>query len=182
MHKQFNQFVYSRSVVHRKETSSPVVHQPETSSRTVECEAKTDPICFESQTEISLPEYCKVVIRQNVLTTDINLFVDFTTHPFDWWYDGNIFKYVFSNVTELLESIQRIVWQCSNFGLSGLKHFKHSYEKVFYSVDAIWDKIMSLDFINWLDTLSIIVFACLALIFLCIVHTNGWHKKFYECF
>ena len=137
---------------------------------------KQTPFAFESQTEISLPEYCKVEIRQNVLTADI------TTHPFDWWYDGNIFKDVFSNVTELLESIQRIVWQRSNFGLSGLKHFKHSYEKVFYSVDAIWDKIMSLDFINWLDTLSIIVFACLALIFLCIVHTNGWHKKLYECF
>ena len=84
MHKQFNQFVYSRSVVHRKETSSPVVHRPETSSRTVECEAKTDPICFECQTEISLPEYCKVEVRQNVLTADINLYDDFTTHPFDW--------------------------------------------------------------------------------------------------
>jgi hypothetical protein len=123
-----------------------------------------------------------VEIRQNVLTADINLYDDFTTHPFDWWYDGNIFKDVFSNVTELLESIQRIVWQRSNFGLSDLKPFKHSYEKVFYSVDCIWDKIMSLDFINWLDTLSIIVFACLALIIMCIAHTNGWYKKFYGSF
>jgi len=159
-----------------------MVFSPETSSRTVECEVKTETICFDIQTEINFLEYCKVEIRQIVLTTDSNLYVDFTTHPFDWRYDGNIFKDVFSNDTELLESIQRIVWQRSNFGLSDLKHFKNSYERVFYSVDGIWDKIMSRDFINSLHTLSIIVFACLALIFLCIAHTNGWHKKFYGSF
>ena len=108
-----------------------MVFSPETSSRTVECEVKTETICFDIQTEINFLEYCKVEIRQIVLTTDSNLYVDFTTHPFDWRYDGNIFKDVFSNDTELLESIQRIVWQRSNFGLSDLKHFKNSYERVF---------------------------------------------------
>ena len=101
-----------------------MVFSPETSSCTVECEVKTETICFDIQTEINFLEYCKVEIRQIVLNTDSNLYVDFTTHPFDWSYDGDIFKDVFSNDTELLESIHRFVWQRSNFGLSDLKTSK----------------------------------------------------------
>ena len=122
-----------------RSTNKWMVFWPETSSSTVKNKTKTETICFETHTEINLPEYCKVEIRQNVLTADINRFVDFTTHPFDWRYDGTIFKDVFSNDTELVESIQEIFWQRSNFGLSDPKHFKNSYEGVFYSFDGIWD-------------------------------------------
>ncbi len=33
---------------------------------------------------------------QNILTTDINLYVDFVTQAYDWRFDGNIFKDDFS--------------------------------------------------------------------------------------
>ncbi len=104
---------------------------------------------------ITLPEDCKVELRQNELTTDINLYVDFVTQAYDWRFDGNIFKDSFSNDTELLESIQRIAVQRSKFGLTDLKYFKHNYERVLYSVDGIWDKIMNLDFISWFDSPSV---------------------------
>jgi hypothetical protein len=47
-----------------------------------------------------------VELRQNVLTTDINLYVNFVTQAYDWRFEGNIFKDSFLNETELLESIQ----------------------------------------------------------------------------
>jgi hypothetical protein len=71
--------------------------------------------------------------------------------------------------------------QQSKFGLTDLKYLKHNYERVLYSVDGIWDKIMSLDFISWFDSLYVVWIACLVLIFLYIAFTNGWHKKFYQC-
>jgi hypothetical protein len=109
---------------------------------------KTETILFETQTEITLPEDCKVELRQNVLTTDINLYVDFVTQPYDWRFESNIFNDLFPNDTELLETIQRIAVQRSKFGLTDLKYLKHNYERVLYSVDGIWDKIKNLDFIT----------------------------------
>ena len=158
-----------------------MVFSPETSARTVECGKETATVRFETQTEITLPEDCKVELRQNILTTDVNLYVDFVTQAYDWRFDGNIFKDDFSNDTELLESIQRIAIQRSKFGLTDLKYLKHNYERVLYSVDGIWDKIMSLDFISWFDSLFIMGVACLVLIFLYVAISNGWHKKLYQC-
>ncbi len=62
------------------------------------------------------------------------------------------FQKFFLTDTELIESVQRIAVQVSKFDLNDLKHSKHNYEKVLYSVDGIWDKIMSLDFISWFDS------------------------------
>ncbi len=103
----------------------------------------------------TLPEVCKVELRQNELTTDINSYVDFVTQAYGWRFDGNIFKDSFLNDTELLVSIQRIAVQRSKFGLTDLKYLKHNYERVLYSVDCIWDKIMNLDFISWFESPSV---------------------------
>ncbi len=143
-----------------------MVFLPDTSARTLECGKKTETIRFETKTEITLPEDCKVELWQNVLTTDINLYVYFVTQAYDWKFDGNIFKESFSNDTELLESIQRIAVQRSKFGLTDLKYLKHNYERVLYSVDGIWDKITNLDFISWFDSLYVVEVARLMLIVL----------------
>jgi len=117
-----------------------------------------------------------VELRQNILTTYIKLYVDFVTQAYDWRFDGNIFNDAFSNDTELLESIQRIAIQRSKFGLTDFKYLKHNYERILYSVDGIWDKIMNLDFISWFDSLYVVGVACLVLISLYIAFLNGWHK------
>ena len=61
-----------------------LVFSPETSARTVECGKKTETITFETQTEITRPEDCRVQLLQNILTTYINLYVDFVTQAYDW--------------------------------------------------------------------------------------------------
>ena len=108
--------------------------------------------------------------------------MQYKTQAYDWRFDGNIFKDAFSNDTELLESIQRIAVQRSKFGLTDPKYLKHNYERVLYSFDGIWDKIMNLDFICWFDSLYVVGIACLVLIFLYIAFTNAWHKNFTNVF
>jgi hypothetical protein len=92
----------------------------------VESGTKTETICFKTQTEIIHPEDCKVEFHQNVISTDINLYVNFITQASDWRFHGNIFKDSSSNDTELFPSIQRIAIQRSKFGLNDLKYLKYN--------------------------------------------------------
>ncbi len=50
----------TQELVAKMDVNKWMVFSPETSSRTVECGTKTETIQFETQTEITLPEDCKV--------------------------------------------------------------------------------------------------------------------------
>jgi len=45
------------------------------------------------------------------LAIDVNVYIDFIIQAFDWRFDGSIFKDIFSNDNELLESIHKVVEQ-----------------------------------------------------------------------
>lgn len=115
---------------------------------------------LEVQTEIRLPEDCKVQLKRHVLTTDVNVFFGFAIKNYDWQFDGNIFDGLINNQEQLKEIFQTLLTSRTELRIKDLEGLKHYFEisQSYYS--ELWNMLKNLSFIPWFDGLTLTLLIC----------------------
>jgi len=157
-----------------------LVHEP--FSSVVTCNGDiVDTVRFDKQTEISLPEDCRVNLKAHQLSTDLNIDMDYEVTVFPWKFDGNIFDSVIKNRTELAEVIKALLVNKEDFGvkdLSSLKYY-HTYNED--QLSKVWGYLTSLNFFSLFGNASAIFVTVVVVVVFLIAYKNGWLKSCYNC-
>jgi len=156
---------YSKEFVAKMGSNRWMIFSPKPLTRQIYCGSKVkDNINFWNQTEIEMPENCKVTLRSNILTTDVNVFVDYKIKVFEWPFMGNIFEGFVKDEKDLNLMIQELVATKSNFGLKDLSHLKHYYVQSSDQFAEIWEHLDVFGVFAWFSNLGIILAVCIVLL------------------
>ena len=160
-----------------------MIFAPRPFATNADCGGRHVTVKLETQTMIEVPEDCTIHIRDVLLTTDININMDFKLQRFDWIYDGDIFSEFLTDDRDIAVLIQEMISTKSKFGLKDLNHLKHSFTYTSSSVDKIWGYITSLplQILGWFDDVLLVVFLVCAFLLFLILYCNGYFSYCTEC-
>ncbi len=116
-----------------------VVFSPKPLRKEVKCGKEKDIVMFEIQTLIELPEDCMIRLESTVLTTDININIEYSLQHFSFKYDGNIFDELNIDDKKFAVYIQEMIATKSKFGIKDLTHLKHYYEYTESGLTKLWN-------------------------------------------
>jgi len=134
-----------------------VVFSPKPLQKEIRCGKEKDVAWFETQTLIELPEDCMVRLKSTVLTTDININIEYNLKHFSFKYDGNIFDELNVDDKELASLMQEMISTKSKFGLKDLNHLRHYYEYTESGLTKVWNYIEStFGFLSMLDDIMMV--------------------------
>ena len=154
-----------------------MIFSPKPFSTNVECGDNVETIYIDYQTLVVLPEDCKLQLRNNFLTTDVNVYVDYNIRRLEWVYEGNIFDELIEDDLELGILIQELISTKSKFGLKDLNHLKHYYAYTESALDQVWKFLSNLSFLGYFDEMFLVIFITTCVAILVFLIYNGYFPK-----
>ena len=135
-------------------------------SRTLQCGSNfVKPLLIENQTLLRLPENCNLQLSRYVLSTDINVHLDFKVDVMSWRFYGSVIKNLFREEMDPREIVQEVLKNRGQIELPDVTHLKHQFVPTSsIQFSKIWASIKNLSFFSGFS--SLLVYAgCLWVIY-----------------